>query len=497
MTKPTLLATVEEWLFRHRLGFLVLFLVLTAVLFGFATQTKVDARFEKQLPQQHEYIETFRKYQDEFGGANRVIVALVVKEGDVFTADYFNKLEALTDEVYAMHGVRQESVTSLFTPNVRFTEVVEDGFSGGNVVPADFETSPEGLARVRENALKSNYMGRLVTDSFNGAMVMANLFEIDPDTKEPLDTFAVASELEALRGKYEDDKTGVHIIGFSKVMGDVRSGALNVITFFCITIVITALLVWLYSQSFLFSVLPMSCSLAAVVWQLGTLHLMGYGIDPMSILVPFLVFAIGVSHGVQMVRVFRNQLFEGVDPVEAARSAFRELLVPGGVALLTDTIGFITILLIPVPTIRELAIAASVGVAAIIVTILILLPLMVSYLKPRAGYRERVARRKEKTVVFLHRVALVTRPRLAKGLVIVGTILFVLGFDQAARVEVGDLHQGVPELRPESRYNRDTAVITENFNLGVDVLVAFTETCLLYPSPSPRDLSTSRMPSSA
>ena len=149
MTKPTLLATVEEWLFRHRLGFLVLFLVLTAVLFGFATQTKVDARFEKQLPQQHEYIETFRKYQDEFGGANRVIVALVVKEGDVFTADYFNKLEALTDEVYAMHGVRQESVTSLFTPNVRFTEVVEDGFSGGNVVPADFETTPEGLARVR------------------------------------------------------------------------------------------------------------------------------------------------------------------------------------------------------------------------------------------------------------------------------------------------------------------------------------------------------------
>ena len=97
-----------------------------------------------------------------------------------------------------------------------------------------------------------------------------------------------------------------------------------------------------------------------------------------------------------MVQVFRNQLFEGVDPVEAARSAFRELLVPGGVALLTDTIGFITIMLIPVPTIRELAIAASVGVAAIIVTNLILLPLMLSYIKPRAGYRERVARRKEK-----------------------------------------------------------------------------------------------------
>ncbi|MED6315002.1 MAG: hypothetical protein VX704_08200 [Verrucomicrobiota bacterium] len=225
---------------------------MTAVLFGFATQTKVDARFEKQLPRGHEYIETFRKYQKEFGGANRVILSLLVKEGDIFTADYFNKLEALTDDIYAMQGVEQASVMSLFTPNVRFTEVVEDGFTGGNVVPADFQTTPEGLARVRENALKSNYMGRLVTDSFNGAMVMANLFEIDPDTKKPLDTFAVASQLEALRGKYEDEKTGVHIIGFSKVMGDIRDGAMNVITFFCITIVITALLVWLYSQSCVF-----------------------------------------------------------------------------------------------------------------------------------------------------------------------------------------------------------------------------------------------------
>ena len=476
MTDSSFTSRIEAWLFRHRLGFLVLFLLLTVALFGFATQTKVDARFEKQLPLDHEYIETFRKYQDEFGGANRVIVALVVKEGDIFTTDYFEKLDALTKDVYALQGVDQASVTSLFTPNVRFTEVVEDGFTGGNVVPADYEMTPEGLAKVRENALKSNYMGRLVTDSFNGAMVMANLLDIDPGTKLPLDTFVVASELEGLRGKYEDQKTGVHIIGFAKVMGDVRDGALNVITFFCITIVVTALLVWLYSQSFLFSALPMGCSLAAIAWQLGVLQLLGYGIDPMSILVPFLVFAIGVSHGVQMVRVFRDQLLHGETPLVAARRAFSELLVPGGVALLTDTIGFITILLIPVQTIRELAIAASVGVAAIILTNLILLPLLLSYMKPSVGYRDRVAMRKVRTEKFWLTVASVSKPRLAKGLVIVGAVLFIWGYTQAARVEVGDLHQGVPELRPESRYNQDTAVITENFDLGVDVLIAFTET---------------------
>ncbi|MDC0316842.1 MMPL family transporter [Verrucomicrobia bacterium] len=476
MIKSSFSFWVEQWLFRHRVRFLVFFLVLTALFLGFAIQTKVDARFEKQLPLGHEYIQKFREFESEFGGANRVVLAMIVEEGEIFNEDYFNKLDSLTKDVYAMPGVDQASVTSLFTPNVRFTEVVEDGFTGGNVVPADFANTLQDLAKVKENVLKSNYMGRLVTDSFNGAMVMANLLDVDPDTKEPLDTFAVARELESLREKYETEAIKVHVIGFAKVMGDIRDGALNVIFFFCVTIVVTALLVWFYSQSFLFSILPMGCSLAAVAWQLGIIHLMGFGIDPMSILVPFLVFAIGVSHGVQMVRVFRDQLFHGEEASAAARKAFSELLIPGGVALLTDTIGFITILLIPVPTIRELAIAASVGVAAIIVTNLILLPLLLSYQKPSHEYRERVAKRKVKTKKFWHKVSVVSERRIAKGLVVIGALLFVFGFDQATRVEVGDLHEGVPELRSDSRYNQDTAAITDNFNLGVDVLIAFVET---------------------
>ncbi len=481
MSDTSFVASVEEWVFGYRKWMLAVFLLATVLLFGFATQTRIDAGFEKQLPEGHPYIETFTKHQEKFGGANRVMIALMAREGDIFTPEYFKTLEAVTDSMKGMPGVEQSSVTSLFTPNVRFIEVVEEGFTGGNVVPADFpagEANPtqEDLARVRENVLKSNYMGRLVTDSFNGAMVMANLLDIDPDTGKRLDTFSLAKRLEALRVEYESDAVSVHIIGFAKIMGDIRDGALNVVTFFGITVLLTSLLVWLYAQSFWFAALPLGCSIAAVAWQLGLLYLLGYGIDPMSILVPFLVFAIGVSHGVQMVRAFRAELFAGGDPLRSARSAFRQLLVPGGVALITDTIGFVTILLIPVPTIRELAIAASIGVAVIILTNLLLLPLLLSFQKPRVGYSDTVARRKVWTSKIWHTVAQWSAPKVAVPLVVVCAVMFGLAFSKAMRVEVGDLHQGVPELRPDSRYNRDSATITGNFNLGVDVLIVFTET---------------------
>ena len=116
------------------------------------------------------------------------------------------------------------------------------------------------------------------------------------------------------------------------------------------------------------ALVPVLCSAIAVVWQLGMLVLLGYGIDPLGLLVPFLIFAIGVSHGVQKISAVSEAVLAGLDSMEAARRTFRQLLVPAIVALLADLVGFITILLIPVQVIREMAVTASLGVAIVILT---------------------------------------------------------------------------------------------------------------------------------
>ena len=138
------------WLFRWRTPLIVGFAILTGFMAWSAAHLRVDASFNKSLPLDHPYIRTFTKHQAEFGGANRVLIALVPTQGDIFTADYFATLKAVTDEAYYLPGVDRAQVQSLYTPNVRFIEVIEDGFSGGNVIPADFAPTPEGFAKVRE-----------------------------------------------------------------------------------------------------------------------------------------------------------------------------------------------------------------------------------------------------------------------------------------------------------------------------------------------------------
>ena len=475
------LTRAAEVLFRFRAAVLILFVGATAFLVWSALQLRVDAGFTKQLPLSHEYIQTFLEYQEEFGGANRVLIAFTVDEGDIFDPLFFDLLREATDEAYFIPGVDRAQVTSIWTPNVRFIEIVEDGFAGGNVVPADFQGTEEDLRVVRENIVKSGRLGQLVANDFTGAIISAQLLEVDPSTGERLDYIEVANYLEErFRDPFErrgrSIGLSVHIIGFAKVIGDVRDGAANVIFFFFISLLITTVFVYYYAQSFRLAGLTVLTAVTAVVWQLGLLRLLGFGIDPMSILVPFLVLAIGVSHGVQMVRSFRSEFFDGKPSLSAARDSFVQLLVPGSTALATDLIGFITILAIRIPIIQELAITASLGIFTLFFTNLLLLPVLLSYVRLDPGLRGRIQHRRDKTDRFWRRVALVAQPGWSLTMIALAVVLAAGGFHYAAQVRIGDLSHGVPELRPGSQYNRDSAVITERFDVGVNVITVICET---------------------
>jgi predicted RND superfamily exporter protein len=497
----TRLHKIATFLINNRYGIVALFLAITIGMMFAMSQLRIETGFKKQLPLNHEYMQTFLQYEKDFGGANRVLVALVARDGDMFDAEFFGSFEEITDQVFFIPGVDRASVRSIFTPNVRFVEIVEDGFAGGNVIPSDYAPSPHMFEQVRSNIVKSGEVGRLVSADFSGAMVWANLMEENPQTGEKLDYRAVAAELEAIRSRYENDDFTVHIIGFAKIVGDISDGAQSVVWFFLIAFVLTAVLLYLYSRSIWLTVLPLTCSLVAVIWQMGALSLMGYSLDPMNILTPFLIFAIGVSHGVQKISAWtvekefagrtpddwvRSGVHKREDiqniprrsPMHGSRETIKKLLAPGVIALVSDTIGFLTILFIDIRIIQELAITASIGVAIIILTNLLLLPVLLSWVKlSNPGlYRERMIRKASGKSRLWDFLASFTEPKRAAWAIAISLALFAGGMWKAQDMKIGDSEVGVPELRPQARYNLDALLISQRFSLGVDVLTVIAET---------------------
>lgn len=469
-----LIKTLEKFLFKRRSLVVILFSIVTLVLGYQATKIQLDASFTKNIPLNHEYMKTYMKHSADFGGANGIYISVCDRDGNIFNKEFLNALKGVHDQLFFIPGINRTLVKSLYSPSTRYIEVVEDGFSGGPVIPADFKANAADLAVVKENIEKAGIVGRVVSDDYSCAMVSSQLLEINPETGKKLDSIEMAESLEReIRGKFETDKISVHIIGFAKMIGDVANGAKDVVMFFGIAIAITAIMVWIFIRSIQLTILPILCSFMAVVWQLGMLNTLGFGLDPMSILVPFLVFAIGVSHGVQMINSIGKRVHEGNTAYQACCTSFCKLLIPGGIALLSDTVGFLTLLTIDIGIIRELAITASLGVAVIIFTNLFLLPVLSSFI----DFDKQFKAQPEGTHDNLWRsLAKFTEPKNAAIILVITAGLFAFGYFKSLEMKIGDMQAGAPALHSESRYNQDTMLITDRYAISTDVLKVIVET---------------------
>ena len=474
-----LITRLEASLFRHRLPFLAALAVFTAVMGVLGARLQLEAGFEKQLPQGHEYIETFEKYRDQLFGANRLTIAVHARQGDIWNAAALTQVLKVTEAVTYLPGVDRTSVTSLWTPNVFFTEITEDGFraepvAGGDIVPD--KLTPEVIEKVRQRTMAGGHVGTLVARDQSSALITAELNDVDPRTGKKLDYIAFNRLLEEkIRQPFENARVEVEIIGFAKQIGDIADRGADVMRFFAMAFALTALAVYWYCRSVRLTLLPLGCSLVSLVWQFGTLHLLGFGLDPLAILVPFLVFAIGVSHGIQQINFIVREVAHGTDSAVAARRSFTGLLIPGTLALVTALVSFVTLTLIPIPMIRDLAITAAIGVGYKIVTNLMMLPVAASYLRFTPAFAQRALARRERHSGWLGAAARIARPGWALFVTIIGAGVFGLAVWHSQGRLVGTLQAGAPELRADSRFNTDVAAIVNRFDVGLDWLTVVFE----------------------
>ncbi|MGF6507889.1 efflux RND transporter permease subunit [Paraburkholderia sp. 32] len=469
---------LEHFFFGHRAIVMLTIALFTTAMAFFAAQLRMEAGFEKQMPVGHEYIQTFQKYRKDLFGANRITVVVRARTGSIWTREGLTRLYRVTQAVTFLPNVDRQGVLSLWTPNAFVNEIAEDGFRANPVIDGTVtpdQLTPAVVARIRQSATGGGYIGTLVSHNEDSAMITAELNERD-SAGRTLDYVEFNHLLDTrIRKPFEDAGYEIQIIGFAKQIGDIADGAKAVLSFCGIALLLTALAVYWYSHSIRFTVLPIICSLTSLVWQFGTLRLLGFGLDPLAVLVPFLVFAIGVSHGIQQVNYIVRELSHGRGTMEAARSSFSGLLIPGTLALVTAFVSFVTLLLIPIPMVRELAITASLGVGYKIVTNLVMLPVAASFFNFTKAYADRALDKRERRSAWLRKLAKVAEPRNAWLVVGVTVAVFALAVWQSRDRVIGTLQPGAPELRADARFNRDAVSIASNYDVGLDWLTVVFE----------------------
>lgn len=473
---------VERLLFNNR-GIILLVCLLVTVILGWQIGSlRLNASFEKMIPTEHPYIANYLEYKKDLTGlGNALRISVESTNGEIYDAAYLNILQKLNDDVFLLPGVDRAQMKSLWTPSTRWVGVTEDGLEGGPVIPEGYDGSVKSLEQFRRNLSRSGEIGQLVAFDGKSSIIYVPLLSAYPDGKL-LDYAKLSTSIEELRTKYQSDTVKIHITGFAKVVGDLIDGVKEILLFFVAAILITTVVLYGYTHCIRSTLLVVSCSLIAVIWQLGLLPMLGYELDPYSVLVPFLVFAIGMSHGAQKMNGIMQDVGRGTHRVVAARYTFRRLFVAGMMALLCDAVGFAVLMIIRIQVIQDLALIASIGVAVLIFTNLILLPILLSYVgvSSRAAQRslkdERADALGEEKHPIWRFLDLFTQRRWATGAIAVAVVLAGLGYWGSLGLKIGDLDPGAPELRPESRYNQDNAFISANYGASSEVFAVMVKT---------------------
>ena len=279
---------LERLVFNNRRAVIVLCAVITLVLGALAaTRLTLNASFERMLPVGHPYIQNYLENRNELRGlGNSLRIVVANPGGDIYDPKYQETLRKINDELVLTPGVDRAWVKSLWSPAVRWTEVTEEGFRGGPVMPDNYDGSPKATEQLRANIARSGIVGSLVGNDFKSSMIVVPLLDRDPTTGQRIDYRALSQQIESIRARHEQTANGkaagaeVHVIGFAKLVGDLIEGLFRVALYFAFAAAVAAAIIYYYTRCVRSTALVIICSLVAVLWQLGLVAAFGFEIDP-------------------------------------------------------------------------------------------------------------------------------------------------------------------------------------------------------------------------
>lgn len=463
-------------IFQFRWVILAFSLLCTIFLSTYLLQLETNINLQRELPTKHPFMQTNLQFAKQFGSGNRLIVAVNSKKGTIFYPEYFRQLETITKEVSLLPGIDPATVYSLTTSNIRFIEIIEDGFAGGKVFPDNYTPTPEMVQQVKANIFKSDQALRLVADDFSASLITVEIINIAAVEREQLDFVDIAASLEEkIRQQFNNEDIAIQIVGFAQLNGDIAGIMDKVFLFFAISGMLICIIQLIFFRNLLLAFIPLFTTSVTLICLLGMLPMLNIALHPFAMIVPFLIFAIGTSHAMQMTNTWRYEISNGANNEAAAKTILSRLLFPGLIALCSDAVGFITITHIDVPVIIDMATVASLGVALLILSNIILLPLLFSLVPQKFTKNIKPGNTSKRSNMLWHFVVKAINPTSAKNILILAVILFSFALWKGNQVAIGDLQTGVPELRETARYNIELQDIVTKFKRGIDILVIYAE----------------------
>jgi uncharacterized protein len=452
--------------------------VLLAITIFMALQTtriRMATRFVDLFPAAHPYTKLYEKY-NRYGGADTTVFMIEVKHGDIFNTTTLQKIQ---DMQFAVNGLPQVNHNEVFSLASYLTYYVKA--SPGTVeyncymYPNVPRTKAE-IDQLRETVYAhKDQLRRLVAPDFKSAAVVASFNETGPDQNYS----ELFNDIQAIVHKYEDANHTIYVTGEPVVRGYGYYYFPVILAILLISVAAMVLVLYLSLGNFTSWWVPLVTGSCSALWGLGLVGLLKYDFDPLMLVVPLILTARDMSHGVQWQKRYYYVLEQIGDHAKACAETTNYMFPAGVLAIAADVSGIVFISFSGIAVLDHMARAGTVWLLASLLMVFVFQPILMSYLPVTARKAPRLSSGRATLVRWRNFAVAVAgfgvKAGAARGALLIGAALFLAaGLVSGMRAQVGYQQPGTPLYRSNAKVNRDIRRIVRNFPIDEAWVIVHT-----------------------
>lgn len=462
------LARFVETCIERRLAVVLILGALTTVMLYLAVHVSIKTELDDLMPRDHPYVKVHEQFKQAFGGSNVVTIVLETGQGDIFNMAMLGKIREVTQDLRLVDAVNEFQITSLASRKLKEIRASTDAIETRPLMWPDLPLDETEIARLRENVLTNPLVyGVYVSTDLKAALITVDFHD------HRVDYGKVFTQITAIAKKVEGDEVTVRVTGAPMLFGWVNHFLPETLHIFLATVGFLILLLFVTARTWRGTLLPLLAGLVSAVWALGAAKLIGFNVDPLVIVVAFLITARSISHSVQLVTRFDDELAAGASSaVAAAKASMLALFKPGMLGVIADAGCMIVVLLTPITLMQKVAIIGTVWVLTIAVSAVVLTPVLLSWIKHPQGYAHPLDLSPLMQKVIDLAIHVVTT-RWRYGVIGGATAVFLVSGLYSFNLTIGDANPGSPILWPDATYNEDAAAINRKFPGADRMFVVF------------------------
>ncbi|MGB5948783.1 MAG: efflux RND transporter permease subunit [Parvibaculum sp.] len=454
---------VLDWCCASRKTVVVALLIVTAVMAAFASRVEIKTVFGDLLPRNHPFVKVNEQFKQAYGGSNIVSIMIEVKEGDILNLPVLAKIKKITEEVALIPGADPFQVTSLASKKLKEITATTEGIATNPLMWPDLPRTDEDLYELRR-AITNNPLvyGAYVSRDFKAALITVDFYD------HLLDYRVFYDSITHIINENKTPDIEIRVVGEPMLYGWVIHYFGETERLFLGTIVCLFLVLFVIARTWHGTIIPLLAAGTSAVWAIGFAGALGFNLDPLVVVVAFLITALAISNSIQIVQRFDHKLTAGIEPTSegAARAALKKLFRPAMLAVVADAGCMIVVAMTPIPVLQKIAFIGGFWVLSLAFCAVILPGVATTWIKGPIRFAHPI-NLKGPMHVLLRGCSYLATSQWRHAVILASLAILMSSGIYALNLKVGDANPGSPILHSDATYNVDARALNSVFQ-GAD-----------------------------